>query len=186
MDRVCECGCGEPIEPKPHHKYKGVPRFRPGHQARSPEMQALAAARRVYVPPPNPGGLCMCGCGALTPRATYHAPGAGVAEGEHLRFIHGHNHRGKFGPDHPRWTGGRLIRNGYALRRLPTHPAADAKGYVLEHRLVAEQTIGRPLAPGEVVHHIDRNPLNNAPDNLQVMTHSEHSSLHAVERWDAN
>lgn len=125
----------------------------------------------------------MCGCGVLTPRATYRAPGEGVVEGEHLRYIHGHNQRGKRGADHPRWTGGRLIRKGYVLRRAPDHPAADKKGYVFEHRLVAEQTLGRPLAPGEVVHHIDHDPLNNAPDNLQVMTRGEHSWLHTNERW---
>ena len=30
-----------------------------------------------------------------------------------------------------------------------------------EHRIVAEATLGRRLLPGEVVHHIDHNILNN-------------------------
>lgn len=42
------------------------------------------------------------------------------------------------------------------------------------HRVVAEKILGRPLRKGEIVHHIDGNHLNNAPDNLQVMTRSEH------------
>ena len=46
------------------------------------------------------------------------------------------------------------------------------------HRVVAEQKLGRPIARGEIVHHIDGNKRNNAPENLQVMTQSEHARLH--------
>lgn len=46
------------------------------------------------------------------------------------------------------------------------------------HRIVAEQNLGRPLQPGEVVHHIDGNKRNNHPGNLQVMTQSEHARIH--------
>lgn len=41
-------------------------------------------------------------------------------------------------------------------------------GYVYEHILVAEKKLGRQLAPGEVVHHIDEDRMNNHPDNLKV------------------
>jgi len=52
-----------------------------------------------------------------------------------------------------------------------------------EHRVIAEQIIGRKLLPGEVVHHKDRNRANNDPSNLQVMSRSDHIRLHRMEGW---
>ena len=48
-----------------------------------------------------------------------------------------------------------------------------------EHRAVAEAMIGRPLRPGEIVHHKDGNILNNDPVNLEVLSsQSEHCRVH--------
>lgn len=52
-------------------------------------------------------------------------------------------------------------------------------GRELEHILVARPKLG------EVVHHKDGNKLNNSPDNLQVMSRSDHSKLHATKRKEA-
>lgn len=50
-----------------------------------------------------------------------------------------------------------------------------------EHRVVAEQILGRKLLPGEVVHHIDRNQRNNAPENLMIFpSQAEHARWHKL------
>ena len=49
-----------------------------------------------------------------------------------------------------------------------------------EHRRVAERMLGRPLKPGEVIHHINRDKHNNDPSNLMVFaTQAEHAKWHA-------
>jgi hypothetical protein len=78
----------------------------------------------------------------------------------------------KTGERNPKWKGGRVIVGGYRYVYAPNHPNATKDGYVCEHRLVAEKTLGRYLTGKEVVHHIDENPLNNTPDNLAVCSGS--------------
>jgi hypothetical protein len=75
-----------------------------------------------------------------------------------------------------RWKGGRIIdQDGYILTKSPDHPSRDRHNYVREHRLVAEQILGRYLQPQEVVHHKDGDKQNNNPDNLEVFgTNAEH------------
>ena len=66
---------------------------------------------------------------------------------------------------------------GYARIYLPGHPEANTRGYVYEHRVIAEQSIGRRLEKNEVVHHINGIRHDNRPENLQVMDRIEHSKL---------
>lgn len=87
---------------------------------------------------------------------------------------------GKTGEKHPGYKGGRKVRkDGYIMILAPEgHPARHAAyPYVLEHRLVMEQHLGRYLDPEEVVHHVDGDPSNNDIENLQLFaSQSEHIS----------
>lgn len=73
------------------------------------------------------------------------------------------------------------VRDKIRMARLNT---GKGKSYrkiygVHEHRIVAEEKIGRPLKKGEVVHHIDGDIRNNNPDNLIVLASQvEHAALH--------
>ncbi len=70
-------------------------------------------------------------------------------------------------------------KDGYILQYDPEHPAA-IRGFVGQHRLVAERELGRLLTRSEVVHHLNINPSDNRPDNLIVFPNNGvHMSFHA-------
>jgi hypothetical protein len=50
--------------------------------------------------------------------------------------------------------------------------------WIGKHRKIMENIIGRKLLTEEHVHHIDENPLNNSPENLKIVSNSEHQSIH--------
>lgn len=80
------------------------------------------------------------------------------------------------------WNIKKIISKGdYNYALVPDHPNATANGYVLEHRVVMENYLGRLLNNDEIVHHIDGNKKNNIIENLQVLSSSEHHHLHGIQ-----
>lgn len=87
--------------------------------------------------------------------------------------------RKQCGALNPQWKGGRVVAsNGYVLLRMPGHHFADVRGYVYEHRLVAEQKLGRRLRKGEIPHHINGIKTDNRSENIEV---TESRFGHAVK-----
>src|SRR5947208_210673 len=105
---------------------------------------------------------CACGCGRQTNRNS---------RGEPRTYLRGHNRRG---------VGRGWMEGGYRY-------ASRAGKKIALHRLIVEEREGRPLRSDELVHHVDHDRLNNAPENLVILSRSEHQRLHTVgirkARW---
>ena len=109
---------------------------------------------------------CECGCGGMARN----------------RFVNGHNTR--LTPVEEQRRRGRM-NDGSALLDSGEGKTYRKVSQRHEHRTVAEAKLGRALLPGEIVHHIDGNKRNNHPDNLEVMTQSEHARSHFAEMMAA-
>ena len=60
------------------------------------------------------------------------------------------------------------VRKEYKVVPALGHPNADSKGWILEHRLLMSQHIGRPLIDNENVHHINGDRQDNRIENLEL------------------
>lgn len=81
------------------------------------------------------------------------------------------------------WKIEKIISKGdYNYALVPKHPEATKNGYVLEHRIIMENHLGRLLIPNEVVHHINENKKDNRIENLEVVEKSKHAKFHTSLR----
>ena len=87
---------------------------------------------------------------------------------------------------HPCWKGGKHYdRNGYVLTTLQPDnfffSMAKPRHYILEHRLVMAQHLGRCLHPWEIVHHRNGKRDDNRIENLQLISELGHKQLGQLE-----
>ncbi len=61
---------------------------------------------------------------------------------------------------------------------LPNHPRANRGGYVLRALVAYEAYHNTAIPENMSVHHIDRNPLNDSKNNLELMEIKKHQRLH--------
>ena len=90
------------------------------------------------VKPPNPSGLCMCGCGRPTKLAKCTNVARGFVRGEHTRYIHGHGgcrippqRRGVYVPYEP--TANQLAADLAAIQA--TWSATEEQSRIVDSRL---------------------------------------------------
>ena len=123
-------------------------------------------------------GLCECGCGGTTSIAVKTSNKEGIKKGEHRRFLLGHHNRRlrKNYTDEPKEK--QFINKGYVYILCPDHPHPTQGRYVKRSRLVVEKRLGRYLTKEEQVHHINGDRTDDHPDNLEVLSLSEHNKLH--------
>jgi len=78
------------------------------------------------------------------------------------------------------WKGGRWrLPQGYIYIYKPDHPHATKAGYVMEHRLLMEEHLGRVLDPKEIVHHLNGIKDDNRIENLLLMRGlGQHVAIH--------
>ena len=61
---------------------------------------------------------------------------------------------------------------------MPRYKAVKVNGKKVDEHIAVWEAANGPRPKGYVVHHIDGDHLNNALDNLQLMTHWQHAKHH--------
>jgi len=112
-------------------------------------------------------------------------PSCGGSKGYYANSCRRCQNRTRIGDGNPNWKGGRVFVVGRRVAvYAPGHPEAKLLGgtHALRYRMVASDMLGRPLRPGEVVHHKNGDETDDRPENLEVMTDSAHMRAHLVAR----
>lgn len=78
-------------------------------------------------------------------------------------------------------------QHGYIKRKVNYHPFSDRRGYVMEHRLVVEQSLEAFLPKHAIIHHINGVRDDNRLENLSYMEEQvRHAKHHDTGKRNAN
>lgn len=128
--------------------------------------------------------ICECGTRRQVVTASLHSGKSKSCGCLHLELLRGPK------PERQReksylWNGGRVKdRRGYMLMYLKGHHLATPNGYVIEHRYIMEQMIGRRLLPGETVHHKNGIRDDNRPENLELWDRKHGAGVRSADKLD--
>jgi hypothetical protein len=76
----------------------------------------------------------------------------------------------------------KLDPKNYVKVFQPQHPNSNKAGYIMEHRLVMSNKLGRPLYEDENVHHINGNRHDNRLENLELWSHAQPAGQRAEDK----
>lgn len=87
----------------------------------------------------------------------------------------------RVGSKNHNWRNGLTITKGGYLQFTDSSCNGEHRNKLL-HIIICEYKYNRKLIKGEHVHHIDGNKLNNNPNNLIILSASEHAKIHTGDR----
>lgn len=105
-----------------------------------------------------------------------------VAKPSQQRKFCGHPCKGRYYGNGAMLTPEARAKSGDARRGTGRGDGYVKRGGRHEHRAVMEEKLGRPLRPGEIVHHGDEVKSNNAPGNLELTNRPDHARHHFTGR----
>lgn len=148
------------------------------------EIKRRELEEKPAILPPNPSGLCMCGCGRRVPMATRDNRTRGIKKGEYVRYLPGH---------HP--NGWELSDNRYVIDQnsgcwiwqrsktpegYPKLMRVDGIRYA-PHRYYYQQKYG-PIPDDYPLDHLCKNRSCVNPDHLQPVTQTENTRRSGIAK----
>ena len=124
---------------------------------------------------------CLCGCRQhVTANATTYVSGHNLKNlkrtARHRRNI-GLAQRRAWQTKRKRLPVGTTHRDVFGYIRVKVFPGKGR--WKLEHHLVMQKKIGRPIRKGEIVHHVNARRDDNRPENLALCVNkSHHATVH--------